>query len=65
MRFYIRGKPWIVDVDDILYFKDPESNPDSDVPVLRFAPRSSRGDMWAPVLEKAWAKVKGSYSATA
>ena len=65
VRLYIRGKPWVVDVDDILYFQDPESNPYSDEPVLRFAGRSSRGDMWAPILEKAWAKVKGSYSAAA
>jgi hypothetical protein len=52
VRFYIRGKPWIVTVDDYFYFKNGKE---------LFASPQSQGSMWISILEKAWAKVKGSY----
>ena len=53
VRFYIRGKPWVVSVDDRLWFASSE---------LVFADRSKDGNaIWAAILEKAWAKVKGNY----
>ena len=62
IRFFIRGKPWVVDVDDYLLFNSP-THPVA--PQLQFAqPEATYGTMWAPILEKAWAKVKGSYENT-
>mmetsp|Transcript_214 Transcript_214/g.380 ORF Transcript_214/g.380 Transcript_214/m.380 type:complete len:206 (+) Transcript_214:213-830(+) len=59
MKLYIRGKPWLVTIDDEFLFQYPGyatkylvfAQPDNDTSVL-----------WAPILEKAWAKVKGSYA---
>ena len=52
LRFYIRGKPWIITVDDefLFYFGR-----------LRFAKQGDNNSLWGPILEKAWAKVKGGY----
>ena len=52
MTLYIRGKPWVIDVDDKLFFSKGK---------LTFAQPSEKGIMWGPVLEKAWAKVRSSY----
>ena len=52
LTFHIRGKPWAVDVDDKLFFSGEK---------LTFAQPSSKGIMWGPILEKAWAKVRTSY----
>lgn len=49
---YVRGKPTIITVDDYL----PESG---GTPI--FANVGWDGAIWAPVLEKAWAKVNGNY----
>jgi hypothetical protein len=51
VKLFIRGKPWILTVDDtILRFK-------GGTPYF-----SHIGDyMWVPILEKAWAKMKGTY----
>ena len=57
VRFYIRGKPWVVTMDDRFLFMNPGS------PKLKFAQQAKgNGAMWGPILEKAWAKVKGSYT---
>ena len=54
--FCIRGKKWTVDIDDNMLFKD-QNNPD-----LVFANTDkNRTVVWAPLLEKAMAKIKGSY----
>merc|ERR1711990_890317 len=54
VRFYIRGKPWVVTVDDYMLFQYPSS--------LVFAqPNKDASVIWGAVLEKAWAKVKGNY----
>lgn len=56
VRFYIRGKPWVVTVDNELLFKYQRS------PETVFAsPADDQNAMWAAILEKAWAKVKGNY----
>ena len=52
LTLYIRGKPWVVDVDDKLFFSGQK---------LTFAQPSAKGIMWGPILEKAWAKVRTSY----
>jgi len=52
LTFFIRGKPWVVDVDDRLFFSGNK---------LTFAQPSEKGIMWGPILEKAWAKVRTSY----
>lgn len=56
VRFFIRGKPWVVTIDDHLVFWN--SNPRS----LVFAGQSKDNEaIWGAVLEKAWAKVRGNY----
>ena len=56
VRFYIRGKLWVVSVDEYMLFCGTQ-------PPLSFKfSKQSHDDLaiWGPVLEKAWAKVKGS-----
>ena len=55
IQFYIRGKPWVVTVDDKLLYKSGS---------LHYAYASDNGSMWPPILEKAWAKAKGTYGQT-
>ena len=58
MKFYIRGKPWVVTVDDQMLFWHQSKYTDE----LVFAQPSQDGNsIWGAVLEKAWAKVKGNY----
>lgn len=52
IQLYIRGKPWVVTVDDKLLYKNG---------ALHYAYASDNGSMWPPILEKAWAKSKGTY----
>jgi calpain-15 len=64
VRFYILGKPWTVTIDDYLPFT--RENPWSD-PTLIFAMgdrnmKMNQTALWGIIIEKAWAKVKGSYS---
>ena len=55
VKLYIRGKPWIVTVDDTFLFLEKENN-------LRYAKFDIYSNaLWAPILEKAFAKVKGNY----
>jgi len=60
VRFFIRGKPWVVTIDDSFLYSKPGANY---LPLLKFAqPNSANTAIWGPLLEKAWAKVKGSYN---
>ena len=55
-RFYIRGKPWIVTVDDtFLFYKN------NNVVTPYFARIGKNYQYWGMLLEKAWAKMKGHY----
>jgi len=56
IRFFIRGKPWVIAVDNFLPFKKVNISD-----VLIFARQGPTGSFWAPILEKAWAKVLGNY----
>jgi hypothetical protein len=56
VTFYIRGKPWVVTVDDNLLFYKSAGGEN-----LLYAKNNLDTAMWVPVLEKAWAKAKGSY----
>jgi hypothetical protein len=57
VRFFIRGKPWIVTVDDeVAVVNNVDGSSD-----LLFADAGAGGSLWGPILEKAWAKMKGTY----
>jgi hypothetical protein len=60
VRLFIRGKPWVVAIDDnLLFYNGVDSN---GARMLYFtSPDATNTAMWAPLLEKAWAKVKGNY----
>lgn len=54
LRFFIRGKPWIITIDDeFAWSRDKDE--------LLFAKLGSESQIWGPLVEKAWAKMKGSY----
>lgn len=54
LQFYIRGKPWIITIDDTILRYSDGSNYFSKI----------EDNLWIPLLEKGWAKVKGSYTHT-
>jgi hypothetical protein len=59
VSFYIRGKPWHIALDDTLFYNDPAPA----TPVLVYGQMDAAGKViWGPLLEKAWAKVLGSYA---
>ena len=69
VNVYIRGKPWLITLDDILEFEDesiisPIIKPDSE-PHLYFSRASFDGKyhiFWGTLLEKAFAKMNTNYS---
>ena len=61
VQFYIRGKPWTISIDDKLLF-DYSDQATNGLIKLPFARKAKDNALWAPILEKAWAKVKGDYS---
>ena len=60
IKFYIRGKPWVVSIDDKLAFKNYYGS----YYLRGVNVGEDSNSMWAPILEKAWAKVKGSFEAS-
>ena len=60
LQFYIRGKPWMVNVDDSFLFDSTTGTLEDQK--LYFAQAGANKTLWAPILEKGWAKVKGAYS---
>jgi len=53
IKFYVRGKPWVVTIDDKLLYSSG---------TLLYAQPADDGAMWGPILEKAWSKIKGNYA---
>jgi hypothetical protein len=57
VKLYIRGKPWVITIDDEFLYSSRI------VGKLWFTKVDVLGEaMWAAILEKAWAKVKNTYS---
>ena len=59
IKFYIRGKQWLVQVDDQVLVDASDA--------LQFAQKSSKFSttgnyIWVSILEKAWIKVLGNYN---
>jgi hypothetical protein len=56
VKYYVRGKPWVLTVDEKMLFVGTSN------PYLKFAKATTDGNaMWAAIAEKAWAKMKGNY----
>jgi len=58
IKFFIRGKPWVVFIDDYLIFAT-NNNIDYSLPFASSGP--SNIAIWASLFEKAWAKIMGNY----
>lgn len=58
VKLYIRGKPWLVEIDDTILVEYTQANwfefKYADINMFDKA-------FWPIVLEKVWAKIKGSY----
>ena len=54
IRVFIRGRPWLITVDDEFLFLKEIDN-------LRFGYYLEQG-LWVPILEKALAKISGNYN---
>jgi len=55
VTFYIKGKPTVISVDDLLLYNSQDEKP-------YFAKLSDGGtSIWGAVVEKAFAKVLGNY----
>jgi hypothetical protein len=52
VNLYIKGKPVVVTIDDYVPFWNNN---------LLFNRKTTNGDFWPILLEKAWAKVNGNY----
>lgn len=62
VKFYIRGKPWIVTVDDEVLLTATQKK----MGRVRswqhlYAHIGDDNSIWGAILEKSWAKIKGSY----
>ena len=57
-KFHIRGKPWVVTVDDTFLFM---TNATDGTRVPYFSGIGRNEQFWGMLLQKAWAKVKGTY----
>jgi len=65
VKFYIRGKPWVFNIDSQFLVKKDFNNALNLHNALKYALintyETDNTTMWAPLLEKAWAKIKGNY----
>ena len=59
LRFFVRGKPWLVTVDDSVLVKYSTTTK-FDLYYSKFNPRTY--SFWPMLVEKAWAKIIGCYS---
>ena len=60
VRFFIRGKPWVVAIDDEMLFYNGVDSAGAKMLYFTSADTTNTA-MWAPLIEKAWAKIKGNY----
>lgn len=69
LKLYVRGKPWIVQVDDVMLVDMQEFRNDDRMNgldelsnQLRYAKYyEDYNSLWAPILEKAFMKLRGNY----
>jgi hypothetical protein len=54
-QFYLRGSPVTITIDDLLPMHPSIKGK------LAFAQQGANGALWAPLLEKAYAKALGTY----
>lgn len=59
LKFFIRGKPWLITVDDSLLVEYSSSSR-FDLYFSKFNPKTYA--FWPMLVEKAWAKIIGCYS---
>ena len=55
VKLYIRGKPWIIPVDDHFLFRSDTNG----LKYSEFVP--SQNTLWVQILEKTLAKMKGTF----
>jgi hypothetical protein len=53
VQLYIKGKRSVITIDDYIPFYGST--------LLADNPSKVNGDWWAPILEKAWAKINNNY----
>ena len=55
IQYYIRGKPWVITVDDQILFNDEKTKPEH----LEYNPKHPA--LWGALLEKAWSKLDANF----
>jgi len=65
LKLYIRGKPWIITVDDEVLHTGPDYYYQSHLDNEAYYASVHGDSLWVPIFEKAWAKMKGNYEASA
>ena len=63
LRFFIRGKPWVVAIDSYMltYKSGWVDGAGNALGFYHAKPDAADKTVWAPLAEKAWAKIKGNY----
>ena len=60
LRFYVRGIPWYITVDDSIYYI--ENGNDKGPAYSRIS--DEYPSIWGPLIEKGWAKILGNFRNT-
>lgn len=56
LRYFIRGKPYVISIDTEFLFENT-----ADPTLVYGGTDAGKTAMWAAILEKGWAKIKGNY----